>query len=98
MGDDNTPHPVAVLKYVREIGDEQIHTEHLLAGKHEPGIDDDDIIATLESHHVLADFAQSPERDDAKSATGGFLAPAAVARGTAWSLFCSSGVLVRSSF
>jgi hypothetical protein len=50
---------------IRHIGDDEIHAEHLLVGKHQPTIYDDNIVPVLVDAHVLADLAHSAQWNDA---------------------------------
>ena len=61
MGDHDGAHFVAVLQQVGKVGDHEVHAEHFGAGKHQPGVDDDNIVAVLDHggvHPNLADASQ----------------------------------------
>ena len=47
------------------VGNDEVDAEHLLVGEHEPDVDDDDVVAVLEQHHVAPDLTEAAERDDA---------------------------------
>ena len=51
---------------VGEIGDYDIDAEQLGFGKHQPGIDDDDVVAPAHGHAVHAEFAEAAEGNDLK--------------------------------
>ncbi len=51
---------------VREVGQDEVDAEVLVAREREPGVDDDALVAELEDGHVLADLAEPAERDDPK--------------------------------
>ena len=62
---------VAALAEVLDVGDDEVDAEHLLVGEHEPGVDDQDVVALLDRHHVLPDLTDTAERDDADRASQG---------------------------
>ena len=64
VGEDDAQHAVLVLHDVGEVGQHQIDAEHLVVGEHEAGVDDENGVAVLQDHHVLADGPQSPEGYD----------------------------------
>src|SRR6266545_1972642 len=43
------------VSYVRN---DEVHTQHLFVGEHDAGVNEDQVIGKLESHHILADLAQ----------------------------------------
>ena len=51
---------------VADVREEEIDTEMLVAREREPRVDDDDLAARLVHGHVLADLAETAERDDAQ--------------------------------
>ena len=53
-----------LVEEVREVGQDEVDPEVLVAGEGEPGVDDDAVVAVLEHGHVLADLAEPAERDD----------------------------------
>ena len=57
-------HVLAMLLEERQIRRDDIHAEQFGFREHHPGIDDDDIVAVAERHHVHPELAQSAERDD----------------------------------
>jgi HD-GYP domain-containing protein (c-di-GMP phosphodiesterase class II) len=65
--EDDRPDAVAVLRQVADVREDQIDAEVLVTRKREPGVDDHDLAAQLEQSHVLPDFADAAERDDAQS-------------------------------
>ncbi len=48
---------------IAEVGKDQVDSEVLVARERHAGVDDDALVAELVDRHVLADLAQSPERD-----------------------------------
>ena len=61
--DDGAHHLLAVAE-VREVGQDEVDAEMLVAREREPGVDDDDRSVRLVDGHVLADLAEAAERDD----------------------------------
>ena len=49
---------------VREVGQDEVDAEVLVAREREPRVDDDALAAELVHGHVLADLAEPAERDD----------------------------------
>ena len=64
VGDEEGLQAVGVLEDVGDIGDDQVHAEHVLFGEHEAGVDGDEVLAVLEEHHVLADLSESSQGYD----------------------------------
>src|SRR5581483_2413956 len=62
-------HLAGAVAQVRQIRKHEIDAEVLVAREREPGVDDDAPVLVLEHRHVLADLAQSAERDHAKEWT-----------------------------
>ena len=57
MGYQDGPDALPVLDEVRYVGDGEIDPGHILLREEHPGVDDDNVLAVLQGHHVLADFA-----------------------------------------
>ena len=64
--DEDRAQVLAVLDDVADVRDDEVDAEHVLGREHEAAVDGDDVVAVLEQHHVLADLAETAERDDAK--------------------------------
>ena len=56
VGDDDAAQLLDAVGHVGDVGDHQVHPQHLLLGEHKAGIDDDEVFAQFEDHHVLADL------------------------------------------
>src|SRR5260370_21654294 len=57
---------VDALRFVCEIagiGDYKIDSKHFIIWEHQPRINNDDIVAVLNDHHILSDFPQASQRD-----------------------------------
>ncbi len=61
VGEDDGADMLAVLQQVGDIGDNDVHPEQLGFGKHEPGVNDDDVVAPANGHAIHAKFAESAE-------------------------------------
>jgi hypothetical protein len=59
------------LAQVREVGQDEVDAEVLVAREREPCVDDHDRPLRLVGGHVLPDLAKTPERDDAANAHEG---------------------------
>ncbi len=57
---------VAVLRQVADVRNDNVDAEQLFFGKHEAGIDDNDVVLPSEGHAVHAELAQAPEGDHTK--------------------------------
>ena len=57
-------HHLLPLAEVREVRQDEIDAEMLVAREREPGVDDDDRAVRLVDGHVLADLAEAAERND----------------------------------
>src|SRR5207248_11535198 len=65
VGEDHRTHHLLTLAEVREIRKDEIDAEVLVTREREPGVDDDDRSVRLVDGHVLADLAETAERNDA---------------------------------
>jgi hypothetical protein len=66
VGDHNAAHLIPLAQQVVEIRDDVIDSQHIVVGEHNPGVDDQDIVAVFIGHHILAYFPQAPQRDDSQ--------------------------------
>ena len=62
VGQYDTAHALHILLNVAEIGDHQIHAEHIAVGKRHAAIDDDDIVLTLDQCDVFSDLIQTAQK------------------------------------
>ena len=67
VGDQDRPHPVAVLPQVGDVRDYEVDPGHTFLGKQDPRVDDDDVATALQGHHVLAYLSQPSQGDDSDS-------------------------------
>jgi hypothetical protein len=68
VGEHDRAHHVLPLLEIREVGQDEIDAEVLVAREREARVDDDDRPVRLVHGHVLADLAETPERNDAADA------------------------------
>ena len=64
MRDDDAAQAVGVLQYIGVIRQDEVDARVLVIGKHEAGIDENDVTVALEGGHVLADGIETAERYD----------------------------------
>ena len=62
--DEDGAHSIAVLHQIGYVRHAEVHARHILFGEQQPGVYDDDVIAELQRHHILSDFAQPAKRND----------------------------------
>ena len=48
---------VRAFPNVAEVVDDDVHTEHVIVGKHQAAVDHDHVVAGLDHGHVAADLA-----------------------------------------
>jgi len=59
MGDDDGLQAMGVLQQVGVVRQDQIHAGMVVVREHQPGVDDDHVLAVLKDGHVLADAVQA---------------------------------------
>ena len=60
VSDDDATQLTDAVGHVGDVRNDQVHTQHIRLGEHEAGIDENEVIAQFEDHHVLADLSQPP--------------------------------------
>ena len=63
VGDDNSAHLVDLVFQVSKIRDDVVDSEHIVFGEHDPRIDNQNVVAIFNGHHVLADLPKTPQGD-----------------------------------
>ena len=58
VGHEDGPDPILVLYQVGDVRDREIDTGDLFAQEEDAGVDDDNVVAKLQGHHVLAYLAK----------------------------------------
>jgi hypothetical protein len=64
VGEDDRPDRACPLAQIREVGQDEVDAEVLVARERQPGVHDDDVVAALVDGHVLADLAQAAKGHD----------------------------------
>ena len=64
MRHEQGPQLLRAFTHVGEVVDDDINAVHLVVGKHQAAIDDDQIVVGFDHGHVAADLAAAPERND----------------------------------
>src|SRR5205807_2908250 len=64
VGEDDCPDRARAVPQVREVGQDKVDTEVLVAGEGQSGVDDDDLALALVDGHVLADLAEPAQGHD----------------------------------
>jgi uncharacterized protein YijF (DUF1287 family) len=64
MRQKNAAHALAVFDEVRNVGNDDVDPEQFGLGKHQPRIDDQDVISPAHGHAVHAELAESAQGDD----------------------------------
>ncbi len=70
VGENDGAHVLAVLEQVAEIGDDDVDAEQFGFGEHQPGVDDDDVVAPANGHAIHAEFAEPAERNNLELTDG----------------------------
>jgi hypothetical protein len=63
MREDDGANVGAILLKVSDVGNDEIDAEKLGFREHHAGVDDEDVVADPQGHHVHAEFAEAAERD-----------------------------------
>ena len=71
VGEDHRPEALPVLAEIGEVRDDVVDAGHLVVREQEAAVHGDDVVARLDQHHVEADLAQAPQRDQADGGLGG---------------------------
>jgi len=67
MAQEDAEHVFASIEKVGDVGQDQVDAEHVLMGKHQSRVDDEDLLLPLEGPHVDADLAQAAQRQITES-------------------------------
>ena len=60
VGQDHPDAVVGAVRDVREVGEHEIDTQHLLVGEAQAAVDRKDAILAFDREHVAADFTDAP--------------------------------------
>jgi hypothetical protein len=58
MRENQAPDVLAVVEQVGDVGNDDIDAEQLAARKHQPRVDDDNVVSAAQSQHVHAELAK----------------------------------------
>jgi len=70
VGDENATDAVPVVLQIGDVRNDQVNTQHVRFWEHDAGVYDNDVLAILQGHHVLADLAQAAQGNYAKWLVG----------------------------
>jgi len=65
VGNDDGADEIAPVAQVAPVRDDVVDSQHVRFGEHDACIDDEDVAAMFDAHHVLADFPQAAQGYDA---------------------------------
>src|SRR5579872_5482199 len=63
VGDKDAANALFFVVQVARIGDNQVNAKHFIIGEHRTRINNHDVVAIFDDHHILSDLSQSSERD-----------------------------------
>ncbi len=69
VGHDDPPDDVLLVVEIAKIGDDIVDPQHIVFGEHDAGVDDQDVVAVLNGHHVLANFPQAAQGNESQILT-----------------------------
>ena len=64
VGKNDPAHPLAILDQVGDLRNYDVDAQQLRFWKHQPGVDDNDVISPSQGHAVHAELAKSAQGDD----------------------------------
>ena len=64
MRDENAPELMFVFEHIGVVGQNEVDTQLLVIGEHEPRVNEDHIVAILEGSHVLTNAIEPTQRND----------------------------------
>ena len=71
VGDDDALDLVFILRHIGEVGDDQVHAEHVAVREDEAAVHHEHVALALVQGDVLAHFAKAAQRDDVHGGGGG---------------------------
>ena len=66
VGQHDGLHPIRTLGQVGDVRVYEVDPEHVALGKHQPGVDHQDVPVVLQRQQVLTDLAEAAQRHDAQ--------------------------------
>ena len=79
MGENDGAHTLPVFDEIGNVRNHDVHAQQFGLGKHQTGIDDDDVIAPADRHTVHSELAQTAEGYDVQFSSWHFRCPLIVA-------------------
>ena len=70
MREQHRAHLLRAVAQVREVREDEIDAEMLVARERQAGVDDHDLVVELVDRQVLSDLSEAPERDDPQCGHG----------------------------
>ena len=61
VGDNDASYPVALVRQITKIGNDVVDSQHVILGEHDAGVDNQNVRAILDGHHIFADFPQTSQ-------------------------------------
>ena len=63
VAEEDAEHVAAPVEQIRDVREDEVDAEHVLLGKHQARVDDEDLLLPFEGPHVDADLAEAAERE-----------------------------------
>src|ERR1700680_4046794 len=63
VGDKDAANALFFVVQVARVGDNQVNAKHFVVGEHRTRINNHDVVAIFDDHHILSDFSQPSKRD-----------------------------------
>src|SRR5450759_1033232 len=63
VSDKDAANALLFVVQVARVRDNQVHAKHFVIGEHRTRINNYDVVAIFDTHHILSDFSQPSERD-----------------------------------
>ncbi len=61
---DDAAHMLAILEQIRNVGDDDVDAQQLGFGKHQAGVNNNDVVAEADGHAVHSELAQPAQRNN----------------------------------
>ena len=66
MGKQVRAYALLVMREISDVGNNQVNAQHIRPGKDRTAIHNDDIVSILKRRHILADFANTTQRNNSQ--------------------------------
>ena len=64
VGEDDGLNLFAILQQIRNIGNHEINSQHIVLGEHQSCVDQQNLIVHAKNRHIFADLPQAAQRND----------------------------------